>query len=155
MRWGIVGTGLHAEQRLAPALAQSITEKLGGVVGSSLDKARAFAERIGNARARTNAVASAIGRALDATQFGTVAVLVRSASATVVIEVECRGRAVDPADVELARLLIEGQGGQLQLRTRGSRGTMLSITMPRITEPAARAEQPTAEQVDRSEHRAR
>lgn len=47
MRWGIVGTGMHAAQRIAPALAASSTEQLQGVAGSSEAKAREFVQRAG------------------------------------------------------------------------------------------------------------
>jgi len=47
MRWGIVGTGLHAEQRIVAALARTAAERLHGVVGSSEAAARGFAQRTG------------------------------------------------------------------------------------------------------------
>ncbi|MBI3373313.1 MAG: Gfo/Idh/MocA family oxidoreductase [Betaproteobacteria bacterium] len=65
MRWGMVGTGLHAEQRLAPALAQSNTEVLRGVVGSSEAKARTFVQRIGAGRAYADLAALAADPEID------------------------------------------------------------------------------------------
>lgn len=50
MRWGIVGAGLHAEQRIVPALARTGNERLAGIVASSEAKGREFAERIGGTR---------------------------------------------------------------------------------------------------------
>ncbi len=45
MRWGLIGTGLHAQQRVAPALARTRAERLHGVVGSSAGKAAGFVEK--------------------------------------------------------------------------------------------------------------
>jgi predicted dehydrogenase len=45
MRWGLIGTGRHADQKIAPALVGQETEQLYGVAASTLDKAAAFAER--------------------------------------------------------------------------------------------------------------
>lgn len=50
MRWGIVGAGLHAEQRIVPALGKTAAERLHGVVGSSEAAASAFAQRVGSPR---------------------------------------------------------------------------------------------------------
>jgi 1,5-anhydro-D-fructose reductase (1,5-anhydro-D-mannitol-forming) len=47
MRWGLVGTGTHAAQRIAPALAGTRGERLHGVVGSSPEKAKALADLLG------------------------------------------------------------------------------------------------------------
>jgi 1,5-anhydro-D-fructose reductase (1,5-anhydro-D-mannitol-forming) len=47
MRWGLIGTGLHAESRIAPALAATAHERLHGVVASTPAKAAAFAGRFG------------------------------------------------------------------------------------------------------------
>ena len=43
MRWGLIGTGVHAEQKIAPALGMTGQEQLHGVVGSTPEKAVAFA----------------------------------------------------------------------------------------------------------------
>ena len=66
MRWGIVGTGLHAAERLVPALAQSATETLRGVVGSSEDKAREFVQRTAGARVYADVAALAADPEIDA-----------------------------------------------------------------------------------------
>jgi 1,5-anhydro-D-fructose reductase (1,5-anhydro-D-mannitol-forming) len=66
MRWGIIGTGVHAEQRLVPALAQSSSESLLAVAGSSEDKARAFAQRVGAARPYATVEALAADPDIDA-----------------------------------------------------------------------------------------
>lgn len=47
MRWGLIGTGIHAAQKIAPALASLPDERLHGVVGSTPDKSRTFAEAHG------------------------------------------------------------------------------------------------------------
>jgi predicted dehydrogenase len=47
MRWGIVGAGLHAEQRIVPALAKTKAERLHGVAGSGEAAATAFSQRVG------------------------------------------------------------------------------------------------------------
>jgi 1,5-anhydro-D-fructose reductase (1,5-anhydro-D-mannitol-forming) len=44
MRWGIIGTGLHAASRIAPALQNTPRETLQGVVGSTHGKAIEFAD---------------------------------------------------------------------------------------------------------------
>jgi 1,5-anhydro-D-fructose reductase (1,5-anhydro-D-mannitol-forming) len=45
MRWGLIGTGRHADQKIAPALTGHETEQLYGVAASALDKAATFAKR--------------------------------------------------------------------------------------------------------------
>jgi len=47
MRWGLIGTGVHAEQKIAPALGMTAQERLHGAVGSTPEKAAAFTARIG------------------------------------------------------------------------------------------------------------
>jgi 1,5-anhydro-D-fructose reductase (1,5-anhydro-D-mannitol-forming) len=47
MRWGLIGTGVHAAQKIAPALAAAPGESLQGVVGSAPAKAKAFADAHG------------------------------------------------------------------------------------------------------------
>ncbi len=47
MRWGLIGTGVHAEQKIAPALGMTARERLHGVVGSTPEKTAAFAARAG------------------------------------------------------------------------------------------------------------
>lgn len=71
MRWGIVGTGLHAEQRLGPALVASATEVLEGVVGSSEAKALDFVGRIGTGRAYPSLEAMAADPGIDAVMITT------------------------------------------------------------------------------------
>jgi len=66
MRWGIVGTGLHAEQRVVPALAKTKAERLHGVVGSSEAAAAAFAQRVGSPRVYASTEALVADPAIDA-----------------------------------------------------------------------------------------
>jgi 1,5-anhydro-D-fructose reductase (1,5-anhydro-D-mannitol-forming) len=66
MRWGIVGAGLHADQRIVPALAKTGTERLHGVVGSSEAAATAFAQRTRAARAYATIEALVADPAVDA-----------------------------------------------------------------------------------------
>ena len=96
-----------------------------------------------------HAVASALGRALDGSPYETVAILVRSSDAEAIVEIECRGRSFEVADIELARLLVEGHGGHIGLRPRGGKagkgGVVLSIGIPRTAElPVADAGDPIA-----------
>jgi 1,5-anhydro-D-fructose reductase (1,5-anhydro-D-mannitol-forming) len=71
MRWGIVGTGMHASQRIAPALAASATERLHGVAGSSEAKAREFAQRLGAGQAYPSLEAMLGDRAIEAVFIAT------------------------------------------------------------------------------------
>lgn len=66
MRWGIVGAGLHAEQRIVPALAKTKAERLHGVVGSSEAAATAFSQRVGAPRVYVSIEALAGDPAIDA-----------------------------------------------------------------------------------------
>lgn len=47
MRWGLIGTGMHAAQKIAPALAALPEEHLHGVVGSTPEKSKSFTEAHG------------------------------------------------------------------------------------------------------------
>lgn len=47
MRWGFIGTGQHAEQVVAPALANAAGQHFAGALGSSLAKGRAFTDKFG------------------------------------------------------------------------------------------------------------
>jgi 1,5-anhydro-D-fructose reductase (1,5-anhydro-D-mannitol-forming) len=47
MRWGLIGTGAHASQVIAPALAATKGQALAGALGSSPDKSAAFAGTFG------------------------------------------------------------------------------------------------------------
>lgn len=47
MRWGLIGTGTHAAQKIAPALAILQEENLRGVLGSTPEKSNAFAKTHG------------------------------------------------------------------------------------------------------------
>ena len=66
MRWGIVGAGLHAEQRIVPAFAKTKAERLHGVVGSSEAAATAFSQRVGSPRVYASIEALAADPAIDA-----------------------------------------------------------------------------------------
>jgi 1,5-anhydro-D-fructose reductase (1,5-anhydro-D-mannitol-forming) len=47
MRWGLIGTGAHAAQKIAPALKTVAGVNLHGAVGSTPEKSRAFAAETG------------------------------------------------------------------------------------------------------------
>lgn len=80
-----------------------------------------------------HAVASVVGRSLEVSPYDTVSVRLRASSTEAVVEIDCRGRVLVPADVELAQLLIEGNGGRLTLVTRsGRQGTLTSILLPLV-----------------------
>ena len=66
MRWGIVGAGLHAEQRIVPALAKTKAERLHGVVGSGEAAATAFSQRVGSPRVYASIEALVADPAIDA-----------------------------------------------------------------------------------------
>jgi 1,5-anhydro-D-fructose reductase (1,5-anhydro-D-mannitol-forming) len=66
MRWGLIGTGVHAEQKIAPALGILANEQLHGVVGSAPEKAAAFATRFPGSVAYPSLDAMLADKAIDA-----------------------------------------------------------------------------------------
>src|SRR3954463_13184587 len=66
MRWGLIGTGAHAEQKIAPALGMLAQEQLHGVVGSTPEKAAAFAARFPGSVAYPSLAAMLADKAIDA-----------------------------------------------------------------------------------------
>src|SRR5690242_13438095 len=51
MRWGLVGAGSHAIQKIVPALKAVQGSTLQGVLGSTREKTKAFAEQAGGVTA--------------------------------------------------------------------------------------------------------
>lgn len=70
MRWGLIGTGKHAVERIAPALAAA-GETLAGVVGSSPARAAAFVAGIGAGRAYPSLAALLAADGIDAVFIST------------------------------------------------------------------------------------
>jgi signal transduction histidine kinase len=83
-----------------------------------------------------HAVGSLIGRYLELSPYEPVTVLTRSSAGEAVIEIGCRAGTLDPADTELAELLVAGNGGRFMVVGRGpERGSLASLYLP--SAPAA------------------
>jgi hypothetical protein len=78
-----------------------------------------------------HAFASLIDRSLELSPHEDVTVLARRSGDEAAVEINCRARELTEADVELPRLLVEGNGGRLLLITRGTlRGSLATIHLP-------------------------
>lgn len=78
-----------------------------------------------------HAFASLIDRSLELSPHDDVRVLARVSANEAAVEVNCRTRELDDDDVELSRLLVEGNGGRLLLIARGPlRGSLVTIHLP-------------------------
>jgi signal transduction histidine kinase len=87
---------------------------------------------IGDADRIRHALSSILGRCIDGVRDEPVPVLVRASGDDAAIEITCRARTLGPADLELAELLVEGNGGRLSLRTLSSgQGSAVTLLLPR------------------------
>jgi hypothetical protein len=78
-----------------------------------------------------HALACLIDRSLEVSPHEDVTVLARLSSDEAAVEINCRTRELAEADVELPRLLVEGNGGRLLLITRGVlRGSLVTVHLP-------------------------
>ncbi len=93
-----------------------------------------------------HAIASVISRFLEMSAYEPVTILVRSSGDDAVVELACRARAVAPIEIELAELLIAGNGGRLVLVPQGSpRGTTVTMYFPKVAPSLAGATPPSVE----------
>jgi hypothetical protein len=86
---------------------------------------------IGDADRLRHAFACLIDRAVELSPQEDVTVLARVSAEEAAVEINCRTRELTEDDVELPRLLVEGNGGRLLLITRGAiRGSLAAIRLP-------------------------
>lgn len=86
---------------------------------------------IGDADRLRHAFACLIDRAVRLSPQEDVTVLARLSAEEAAVEINCRTRELTEDDVELPRLLVEGNGGRLVLITRGAiRGSLAAIRLP-------------------------
>ena len=77
------------------------------------------------------AFAGLIDRCLELSPHDDVTVLSRVSGQEAALEIKSETRAIDPADVELAQLLVEANGGRLVLIARGGmRGSLVTVHLP-------------------------
>jgi hypothetical protein len=82
------------------------------------------------------AFAGLIDRCLELSPHDDVTVLARISAYEAAVEVSCRTRELEDADVELARLLVPANGGRLVLITRGAiRGALVTVHLPLELDP--------------------
>jgi signal transduction histidine kinase len=78
-----------------------------------------------------HALACLIDRSLEVSPHEDVTVLARLSADQAAVEINCRTRELVEADVELPRLLVEGNGGRLLLISRGVlRGSLVTVHLP-------------------------
>jgi signal transduction histidine kinase len=78
-----------------------------------------------------HAFASLIDRAAELSPHDDVTVLARLSADEAAVEINSRTRELTEADVELPRLLVEGNGGRLLLISRGVlRGSLVTVHLP-------------------------
>jgi signal transduction histidine kinase len=86
---------------------------------------------IGDADRLRHAFACLIDRAVELSPQEDVTVMARLSAEEAAVEINCRTRELTEDDVELPRLLVEGNGGRLLLITRGAiRGSLAAIRLP-------------------------
>ena len=127
------GKALHLERKridLADLLTEAAEESPGRtrVLLSLTSQPLAVA---GDADRLRHAFASLIDRAVELSPHDDVTVLARLSADEAAVEINCRTRELTEADVELSRLLVEGNGGRLILITRGvTRGSLVTVHLP-------------------------
>jgi hypothetical protein len=91
-----------------------------------------------------HAFACLIDRSIELSPHQDVTVLARLSGDEAAVEINCRARELVDADVELPRLLVEGNGGRLLLIGRGAlRGSLVTVHLPLDLEARTR---PTKEE---------
>jgi len=84
-----------------------------------------------------HAVASVVARFLEMSPYEPVTILLRASGEEAVVEIACRARAITQTEVELAELLVTGNGGRLVLVPQGSpRGATVTMYFPKGTAAA-------------------
>ncbi len=114
---------------------------VGEAVSASLDRSRVLLSStddglvvLADPDRLRHAVASVIARFLEMSPYEPVTLLLRASGDEAVVEIACRARAVAPTEVELAQLLIQGNGGRLVLVPQGSpRGATVTMYLPRAS----------------------
>jgi signal transduction histidine kinase len=134
--------GLRFER--APVELKAIAAE---AVGASLDRSRVLLSStddgltvLADPDRLRHAVASVVARFLEMSPYEPVTILLRSSGDDAVVEIACRARAIAPTEVELAELLVAGNGGRLVLVPQGSpRGATVTMYFPRVVATAASA----------------
>jgi hypothetical protein len=86
---------------------------------------------VGDADRLRHAFACLIDRSVEVSAHQDVTVLARLSGEEAAVEINCRTRELVEADVELPRLLVEGNGGRLLLIARGAiRGSLVTVHLP-------------------------
>lgn len=118
----------------------------GEAVAASLDRSRVLLSStedltvLADPDRLRHAIASVIARFLEMSPYEPVTILLRASGDDAVVEITCRARAVEPTMVELAELLVSGNGGRLVLVPQGSpRGATVTMYFPRVTPVAGAA----------------
>ncbi|SRR6266550_2968094 len=127
------GRALHLERRRVD-LGQILTE----AADASPARARVLLSLtnqpltlVADADRLRHAFACLIDRCLELSPHDDVTVLARISADEAAVEVNCRAREVEEADVELPRLLVAGNGGRLVLIARGAaRGSLVTVHLP-------------------------
>jgi signal transduction histidine kinase len=140
--------GLHFER--VPVQLRAIAAE---AVEGSLDRSRVLFTSaddgltvLADADRLRHAIASVISHFLEMSPYEPVTILVRSSGDDAVVELACRARAIAPIEVELAELLVVGNGGRLVVVPQGSpRGATVTIYFPRVATTAGAATPPRAE----------
>ena len=97
-----------------------------------------------------HAIASLISRFLEMSPYEPVTVLIRSSGDDAVVELACRARAIAPVEVELAELLVVGNGGRIVLVPQGSpRGATVTMYFPKVAATRAPTAPETTQATDR------
>ncbi len=131
----------------------------GEAVGASLDRSRVLLSStddgltvLADPDRLRHAVASVIARFLEMSAYEPVTILLRSSGDDAVVEIACRARAIVPTEVELAELLVVGNGGRLVLVPQGSpRGATVTMYFPRVAAAAkATTPAPSTEELPRT-----
>ncbi len=126
----------------------------GEAVADSLDRSRVLLSNtddgltvLADPDRLRHAVASVVARFLEMSPYEPVTILLRSSGDEAVVEIACRARAITPTEVELAELLVAGNGGRLVLVPQGSpRGATVTMYFPRAAAAASGATPVRAEE---------
>src|SRR4029077_3976307 len=134
LRLGVMDTGGLRFERRRINLAEVLTEAADG----SAARARVLLSLtnqpitvVADADRLRQAFSCLIDRSLELSPHDDVNVLARVSANEAAIEVSCRARELEEADVELPRLLVVGNGGRLTLVNRGAmRGSLVTVHLP-------------------------
>lgn len=134
LRMGRMDTGRLRFERRPINLAQVLTEAADGSparVRVLLSLTNQPLIVVADADRLRQAFACLIDRCLELSPHDDVTVLARISANEAAVEVSCRARELEDADVELPRLLVARNGGRLVLITRGAmRGSLVTVHLP-------------------------